>query len=198
VSVSIIIASIPPRFKERRRAINSAIMQTMKPANILVGIDYSRKGAAAMRDSLIKAVDTKYVCILDDDDWLLPNHVETLYRAAENTGADLVYPWHKVSRGDAWDSFLIKWKGVQWNNNNPHQVPVTWIAKTESIRKVGGFSSDFNLFSDEIDEQGARIGEDYLLIKKFVNNNMKIVHINEDTWVWNVDSNSTQGRPDRW
>lgn len=198
MSVTILIASIPPRFKGRRKSINTSINQTMSVDNILVGIDYARRGAAATRDSLLKAVETKYVCILDDDDWLLPHHVETLYNTIEFHNADLVYPWHRINRGEGWVSHLEMWRGVPWDNNNIHQVPITWIAKTESLRKVGGFSSNFDQLSDAKDSQGARIGEDFLMIHKLVENNMKIIHINEETWVWNMDSDSTHGRPDKW
>lgn len=196
MSVTVIIASIPPRFKDRRRSINTAINQTMKADNILVNVDYSRRGAAATRDMLLKAVDTKYVCVLDDDDWFLPHHIETLYKTAEHTGADLVYPWHRLSNGAR--SHLEQWRGAEWDNNNIHQVPVTWIAKTSSLRKVGGFSVDFDPLSNNLDSTGNRIGEDFLLIHRMVAAGMKIVHVNEETWIWNMNPESTHGRPDRW
>lgn len=196
MSVTVIIASIPPRFAGRRRAINTALNQTMRPDNVLVNIDFSRKGAAATRDQMLKAVDTKYVCVLDDDDWLLSHHVETLYLAAEQYQADLVYPWHRTSFGGS--SHLEQWRGVPWSDDNIHQVPITWMAKADSLRQVGGFSSEFDPLSDELDETGNRIGEDYLMIHKMVRSGMRIIHVNEETWVWNMDGSGTHGRPDRW
>jgi hypothetical protein len=198
MSVTVIIASIPPRFKGRKRAINSSLNQTMRPDNVLVNIDFSRRGAAETRDMLLKAVDTKYVCILDDDDWLLPHHIETLYTVAEEHNADLVYPWHKLSIGDQYGSHLERWRGVPWDDSNMHQVPITWMAKTASLRKVGGFSSNFDTLSNNLDQDGNRIGEDYLMLHKMVDRGMKIVHVNEVTWVWNWDGDGTHGRPDRW
>jgi len=197
MSVTVIIASIPPRFKGRKRSINTSINQTMRPDNVLLAVDYARKGAAHTRDMLLKAVETKYVCVLDDDDWLLPHHIETLYNVAESEQADLVYPWHRISVEGAY-SHLEHWRGVPWDNNNIHQVPITWMAKTESLRKVGGFSSNFDPLADEKDSLGHRIGEDFLMIHKMINNNMKIVHVNEVTWVWNMDGSGTHGRPDKW
>lgn len=197
MSVTVIIASIPTRMEYRQRAIKSALKQTMKPSEVIVEIDTARRGAAATRDLMLKQCKTKYVCILDDDDWLLPNHIETLYRVAEEQDADLVYPWHIISL-EGYVSHLEEWRGVPWDNNNIHQVPITWMAKTSSLRKVGGFSSNFDTFSNNLDETGNRIGEDYLMIHKMVERNMKIVHVNEVTWVWNVDGSGTHGRPDRW
>lgn len=196
MSVTVIIASIPPRFKGRARSINSAINQTMPPNNILMNIDYARLGVAANRDAMLKAVDTKYVCVLDDDDWLLPHHIETLYSVAESHQADLVYPWHGLSNGAV--SHLEQWRGVPWSNDNVHQVPVTWMARTSSLRKVGGFSQDFDQLSNELDETGNRVGEDFLILKRMANRGMRIVHVNEVTWIWNMETNSTNGRPDRW
>ena len=196
MSVTVIIASIPPRFAGRRRSINSAINQTMRADNILVNVDYSRRGAAATRDMLLKAVDTKYVCVLDDDDWFLPHHIETLYRVAENSDADLVYPWHRLSNNAR--SHLEEWRGVPWSNDNIHQVPITWMAKTSSLRRVGGFTAGFDTMSNNLDSTGNRIGEDFVMLHKMVASGMRIVHVNEITWVWNMNTESTHGRPDRW
>jgi len=196
MSVSVIIASIPPRFASRQKAINSVLNQKMQADNIIVSIDNARRGAALTRDLMLRSVDTKYVCVLDDDDWLLPNHIETLYRTAEQYQADLVYPWHRTSFGGP--SHLEQWRGVPWDNSVMHQVPITWMAKTESLRAVGGFSSDFDPLSNNLDETGNRIGEDYLMLHKMVRNSMRIVHVNEETWVWNMDGTGTHGRPDRW
>ena len=197
MSVTVIIASIPKRTTLRQRAIKSVLSQTMKADTIMVEIDYNRIGAARMRDAMLERCNTKYVCVLDDDDYLLPNHIETLFNVAESRNADLVYPWHRLSI-EGYTSHLERWRGVPWDNNNIHQVPITWIAKTESLKAVGGFSSNFDVLSNNTDETGNRIGEDYLMIHKLVEANMKIIHFNEETWIWNWHDESTHGRPDRW
>jgi glycosyltransferase involved in cell wall biosynthesis len=176
--------------------MNTALNQTMRPDNVLVNIDFSRRGAAATRDMLLKAVDTKYTCILDDDDWLMPHHIETLYNVAEETDADLVYPWFKTYP-DGY-SHLEMWRGVPWNNDSIHQVPITWMAKTESLKAVGGFSEGFDLSVEMKDQYNHRIGEDFLLIHKFVHRGMKIVHVNKETWVYNMSGGGTHGKPDKW
>jgi len=197
MSVTVIMASIPKRTDLRQRAMKSVVSQTMKADVFMVEIDYNRVGAAAMRDAMLKRCDTKYVCILDDDDYLLPNHIETLYNVSEEQDADLVYPWHRLSI-EGYGSHLEKWRGVAWNDDYIHQVPITWMAKTESLKAVGGFSLGFDPLSNKTDESGNRIGEDYLMIHKLVAAGMKIVHVNEETWIWNWHDESTHGRPDRW
>jgi hypothetical protein len=63
---------------------------------------------------------------------------------------------------------------------------------------VGGFSKDFDVNSYKTDNQGNRIGHDFVMIKKLVAANKKIYHHNEITWIYHVGHPSTQGIPLRW
>ena len=196
MSISVIIASIPPRRELLQRCLSSVINQTLQPDKIMVNIDNARLGAPASRDNLIRSCGTDYVAILDDDDQFLPNHLEVLYNHIISEDADLAYPsWvNEYGHGMHLDHFM----GQPWDNNNVHQVPITWMAKTSSVLEVGGFSANFDTLNDTMDEHGHRIGEDFAMIKKLVNAGKKITHINEVTWVWNSNGPNTQGRPDRW
>ncbi len=53
-------------------------------------------------------MNTEWVAFLDDDDYFYPQHLEALANAAQDTGADMVYPWYDVDGGtdDAidWDA----------------------------------------------------------------------------------------------
>lgn len=197
MSISVIIASIPGRKEYLQRAINSVMSQSLMPDKIIIGIDNDRLGAARNRDRCIESCDTDYIAILDDDDFLLPNHIEILFNTIKNNDADLVYPSWMIEQG--FISHLDHIMGKPWNNNEIHQVPITWMAKTSSILEVGGFSKNFEVMENNFDEHGHRIGEDFIMIKKLVNSGKKIMHINEITWSWNCGHiGSTQGRPDRW
>lgn len=197
MSISVIIASIPPRKNYLARALSSVLMQTKEPKSILTHIDFDRWGAAKSRDFLIKNCNTEYIAILDDDDQFLPNHLEDLYNCAVSTNADLVYPgWKPEINGLV--THLDWIIGKDWDNNSIHQVPITWLAKTKSILEVGGFCEGFDQNSQILDSDGHRIGEDFLMIKKLVKNNKKIVHLNKKTWIWNCRSSGTQGKPSNW
>lgn len=68
----------------------------------LVGVDFARKGGAHMRNVLWRSAQTEYIATLDDDDVMLPFHLEELHKAAEATGAGITYAWCDVVGRDGW------------------------------------------------------------------------------------------------
>ena len=195
--VTICTATIPTRVELLQRAIQSVTNQTLKVKEHSIKIDLDKLGQPAVLDQIIEQATTKYVAILDDDDELLPNHIELLYQKIIETDADLVFPHFKYSNiSDA--GHLEKFRGLPWDNNNPHQVPVTWIAKRQAILDVGGFSGDFDVLSYQVDNEGNRIGQDFNLIKKLAQANKHITNISEITWIYHVGHGSTLGMPIRW
>ena len=195
--VTVCTATIPTRVELLERAIRSVTNQTLKVQEHSIKLDLDKLGQPAVLDQIIEQATTKYVAILDDDDELLPNHIELLYQKIIETDADLVFPHFKYSNiSDA--GHLEKFRGLPWDNNNPHQVPVTWIAKREAILDVGGFSGDFDVLSYEVDNEGNRVGQDFNLIKKLAKANKYITNISEITWIYHVGHGSTLGMPIRW
>jgi glycosyltransferase involved in cell wall biosynthesis len=195
--VTVCTATIPTRVDLLKRASKSVENQTLKVKDHLIKLDSEKLGQPLVLDQIIKEATTKYVAILDDDDEFLPNHIELLYKKIVETEADLVFPHFRYSNlSDA--GHLERFRGLPWDNNNPHQVPITWIAKRETILEVGGFSGDFDVLSFEVDNQGNRIGNDFNLIKKLAKANKHITNIAEITWIYHVGHPSTLGMPIRW
>jgi glycosyltransferase involved in cell wall biosynthesis len=195
--VTVCTATIPTRIELLKRAVRSVENQTLKVKKHLIKLDVEKLGQPLILDQIIKEAKTKYVAILDDDDEFLPNHIELLYKKIVETKADLVFPHFRYSNlSDA--GHLERFRGLAWDNNNPHQVPVTWIAKRKTILEVGGFSGDFDVLSFEVDSQGNRIGNDFNLIKKLSKANKHITNIPEITWIYHVGHPSTLGMPIRW
>jgi glycosyltransferase involved in cell wall biosynthesis len=195
--VTVCTATIPTRVELLKRAVESVENQTLKVKNHSIQLDDKKEGHALVLDNLIVNAKTKYVAILDDDDELLPNHIELLYNKIIETDADLVYPHFKYSSLPD-GGHLEKFRGKPWDNNAPHQVPITWIAKRDVILEVGGFSQGFDIFSMEVDNEGNRIGQDFHLIKKLAAANKYITNIPDVTWIYHVGHPSTQGIPLRW
>jgi glycosyltransferase involved in cell wall biosynthesis len=195
--VTVCTATIPTRNDLLQRCIQSVKNQTLQPAKHLIKLDDERLGHVAMLDAMIEEATTKYVAILDDDDELLPNHIESIYKTIIELDADLVYPHFKYSSLPD-GGHLEKFRGKPWDNNAPHQVPITWIAKRDVILEVGGFSQGFDIFSMEVDNEGNRIGQDFHLIKKLAAANKYITNIPDVTWIYHVGHPSTQGIPLRW
>jgi hypothetical protein len=195
--VTIITATIPTRADLLARAVASVKAQTLQPAHHLIMEDTEKIGGAAVLDKLLKKVTTKYVAVLDDDDELLPQHIEVIYKCITESDADLLYPWFRYqTSGNA--GHLERYFGVPWSNDDVHQVPITWIAKTLMIKRAGGFSEGYDRDSMNLDSSGNRIGYDFTLIQNLVAQNRVIKHHPEVTWIYHDDRASTLGMPSRW
>ena len=93
-----------------------------------------------------------------------------------------------------------QWEGVPWDNDQPHQVPITWLARTDLVRDMGGFSAGWDPSQGEdpgLDEWGNRAGEDYRMILRMVNAGAKIVHLPKRSWTWHHHASNTSGRPSK-
>ena len=195
--VTICTATIPHRKNLLERAIESVKNQTLKPKAHIVETDLNKLGHPAMLDLIIEKVKTKYFMPLDDDDEFLENHIELLYKKIEDEQADLVYPHFKyASRGDG--GHLEQFLGVPWDNRYPHQVPITWICRKDAFEEIGGFAKDFDPNSYNVDNEGNRIGHDFLFIQRMAKANKKIVHLPVVTWIYHDDRVSTLGMPIKW
>jgi glycosyltransferase involved in cell wall biosynthesis len=195
--VTICTATIPIRSELLQRCIASVANQTLQPEKHLIMVDEKREGHTVILDRMIEKATTKYIAILDDDDELLPRHIEAIYNCIEETNADLVFPWFKYSNLPD-GGHLEKYRNQPWDNNQPRQVPITWIAKRETILSVGGFQKDFDINSYIVDKEGNREGQDFAMIKKLCAIDAKIVHHPEVTWIYHVGHGSTLGMPVKW
>lgn len=197
MSVTVIIPSIPGRTVLLGEAVISVLAQTTKPDALVVAVDHGQVGAPGTRDRALHMVDTTWTAPCDDDDTLGPKHLGALLDAAASTGADLVYPWFDVAGGT--DPFP-QWEGVPWDNDHPHQVPVTMLARTELLCDVGGWSFGWDPTQGAdpgVDRDGNRAGEDYRLILRLAAAGAKIVHLPVRTWTWRHHGGNTAGLPSR-
>jgi glycosyltransferase involved in cell wall biosynthesis len=198
VDVTVVIPSIPTRSILLQRALQSVYAQSVVPAAISVRSDQTRLGAPQNRDLAAASATTEWIAFLDDDDELEPDHLRLLLAKAEKTGADLVYPWFTVAGGT--DPFP-QWENQPWRNDDPHQVPITFIVKRDAYLEVGGFSKDWDESQGEdpgVDAEGNRAGEDYRFVLRLAAARRKIVHLPKRTWIWHHHSNNTMGLPTKW
>ncbi len=200
--ISVAISSIPPRSKLLRRAIASVLAQTLSVRAIAVEVDHDRRGAAWTKNAALSRVDSEWVGFLDDDDALLPHHLERLRAAAEETGADVVYSLPLVldandleiprqwdwGGGPIFDPELLKRKAF---------IQTTCLVKSEWAKKVGGFEF-------VTDETGA-VNDDHGFFLKLLEAGAKFHHVHEQTFVWRIWGHGTRGvpgntsgQPSRW
>ena len=190
--VTAVIASIPPRVGTHlHRAVDSVLQQTRPVDAISISVDHGRLGSAKNRSRALSGVGTEWVALLDDDDEWCPDHVELLMRHAEETGADLVYPWFTVPEG--WDPWPYR-EGQPFDEallRTVNYIPITVLVRTELLWSAGGFTpSTPDSLESLNDDHGTWMG---LLAA-----GAKFSHLNRRTWLWHWHGQHTSGVPSRW
>jgi glycosyltransferase involved in cell wall biosynthesis len=190
--ITVVIPTIPPRARKLRQAITSALGQTLPPACIVIEIDHDHEGPAVVRNRALAKVETEYVAFLDDDDQFRANHLQLLRQCAEQTSADLVYPWFDVVSSRAtpgWDPlgrFGMPFDPLALRQNN--YIPVTVLARTKVVAAAG--------FANRSDVDATC--EDWGCWLAMLDAGATFVHLAERTWVWNWHEGNTSGLTDRW
>lgn len=189
--VTAVIPAIPPRVADGtiRRALASAMGQTRPVDAVSVSVDHARRGSAANRTRALSGVGTEWAALLDDDDEWGPEHIERLLAHAEETGADVVYPWFNVSGGfDPWpgregapfDEALLR----EFN-----YIPITVLVRTELLWDAGGFTAR-GPADNPCDDWGTW--------DRLIAAGAKFSHLPWRTWTWHWHPGNTSGRTDRW
>lgn len=195
--VTVVIPTIPARAeKDLLRAVHSVEKQDYPRELVDTHIitDSQGFGPAEMRNVGVARADTEWIAFLDDDDYLLPNHLSTLFLAQERTEADVVWPWFRVEGGGG-DPFP-KHRGRQWNPDDPHIFPITTLVRKSKFDEVGGFTA-LGEVPDPNDPTRTVSGEDWRLWLALSAAGAQFHHVNEVTWVWRHHGKNTSGLPDR-
>lgn len=207
--VTVVIPTIPPRKHLLMRALRSVEAQTRRPDKVIVRTDWRHRGAGPTRTSGLRCVETEWVTFLDDDDEWYPQHLQRLMETAEETGADLVYPWFDVvtPEGPGEDPFP-QFFGLPWDPDQPHLFPVCALVRTKYAQQ-----SEFPPLPAPVigphgePENPGWSGDDWPFWLGVFATGCKVVHLPERTWAyhhWGIGSQenngrgNTSGRPDRW
>lgn len=194
--ITVVIPTIPERSEMVAKAVSSAARQTLSPRAIIIVVDDQFEGASEVRTRGLFQVTTEWTAFLDDDDELLPMHLENLMHMAKKTDADLVFPWFHVVGGV--DPFPMN-EHREFDVDDPHQTTVTFLVKTEKACMAGGFrwQDGVDIIDPGMDEQGHRAGEEFRFVIRVARNGGKVVHLDERTWMWHHHGRNTMGLPSR-
>lgn len=197
MNITVVVPTIRPRIDVLEEALRSVEAQTLRAAAIVVEEDRDHAGAPLTRHRGLQRVVTPWVAFLDDDDLLMPQHLERLAAHAEETNADYVYSWFETLPAGS-DPFPSTHFTDPWNPDAPRQTTITTLVRTELAQTVG-FLGEWCETGD-----GQHGGEDWAFTLG-CNRLGTISHLVERTWFWRhwgfgvVGGNgNTSGRGDRW
>lgn len=179
-AATVAIPTIPPRSQLLERALVSAHAQTV-PVAVVVAVDEDREGEWTTRNRALALVETEWTAFLDDDDELLPGHVEMLLARQRETGADVVYPWFAVVWDDGHED--PKW-GAPVGFDMPfdagrlrsaNYIPVTTLVRTSLALEVGGFPEPGPPHAQMVD---------WGFLLRMVDAGASFAHLPAVTWAW--------------
>jgi hypothetical protein len=194
--VTVLIPTIPGRETLLELALDSVRNQQAPPGDIVVQLDTEREGAATTRNKALERVTTDWVAFLDDDDEFKPNHLRVLVKAANRTGADMVFSYPEIIGGRdplaccddngklVAEPINIPFgpKQALWLRRVGNFVPVTYLVRTATIRKAGGFPQPYSMrvpFSGEC--------EDYLALIRMLDAGARFYHAcGIKTWRYSI------------
>lgn len=150
--------------------------------------------------------NSEWLAFLDDDDQFCYFHLEELVDHAEDTGADMVYPWFttvgvEASALTVMDEHGLETspEGVEFGEYQRQQIaigpaghgrnfiPVTYLIRRELFMDLGGFPATNS------DEWPHPANEDWGFLIKLLRTPAKVEHLNSRTWIWNFHSAQTLG-----
>lgn len=217
-----------------QKTLDSLMHQTLKPKSIIVyiaegyplpletvGVEryvYVKKGMVAQRALSYNEVDTEFILFLDDDVYLPPTGVETLYHELQQYKGDVISPYvfcnHKKSIkdkirltvfgrevcrlfGNRWGFKVLPTAGFSYINNPKKAV---YESQTNAGPCFLCRKEDFlNIkYEDELwlDEAPYAFPEDQVMYYKMYLNGLKIL-TSYDSGIFHLDAGSSTGSVDR-
>ena len=207
--------------------LDSLLSQSITPSRILVYIAegyaipketcgkeeyiYVPKGMVAQRALMYKEVQTEYILLLDDDVFLPPNAVETLYRELVENCADVISPdvFHNARRPINTEIMMtlsgriaVRRRDKRWGykvmSNGGYSYNKHPLAVMESQTNAGPCvlckKSDFLAihFEDELwlDDMRYALGDDQIMFYKMFLNGLKVL-TSYDSGVVHLDAGTS-------
>jgi len=123
-------------------------------------VDQENGGQSSARNNGFSQAKNDFVCILDQDDYYLPRHIEFLLEAA-----DFDDPKFAFSYGDLWrvseSGMVLAQSCVNLESNHPHLdlkalvgtnmyiLPSATLIKRDVFLKVGGYDTELRGYEDD-------------------------------------------------
>jgi hypothetical protein len=198
VDVTVCILTLPERRALLERALDSVAAQTVYPSHSYILDDVPRLGSAFRRHQITQEVrHTEWIAWLDDDDYWLPHHLETLWKY--RLDGDLIFSnWEVEGASQAFpDLFKSPYRPGQPTANGV-------LIRTELARRIGYLRGEETsretlerVYLNRMRGQGRRrsSGDDASFALRAHQAGARIIQVPEKTWVWNFHPDNTGGLP---
>ena len=102
-------------------------------------LNVSHRGLGPARNAGLEVARGEAIALLDDDDLWYPHHLETVWAAMQETGADVVYAnCDEMGRRDGYGIKVLPFDGDRLQVENFICVPAT-LVRTSALLAAGGF-----------------------------------------------------------
>jgi len=123
-------------------------------------INKANGGQGSARNAGVAASKSKYICFLDQDDFYLPNHIETLLNAIPKNDTRLGFVYADLYEADE-DGNIVRMSMVKDHSDHPKRdivkllgrdmfvLPSASIISRKSFQEVGGFDPQLMGYEDD-------------------------------------------------
>jgi Glycosyl transferase family 2 len=198
--VTVVVPTLPGREALLQRALASVWAQTRPAAAVAVVRDRTYRGAWWARNLGAAMAQTGWIAWLDDDDELLPHHLQVLVEAGEAHDAGLVYGYPEfVGAHDGLavcddQGHLVPMplhvpfgsRQAEWLRRVGNFIPVTTLVRTSAVARVGGFPQPFT-------SDWPMPHEDHGLLVRLLDAGGRFHNAEQVTWRWHWHAGQTQG-----
>lgn len=140
--LTVLTCNIPGRDEYLSRNMESVREQSLGVRAHLISSDDATLGAMTKYNELAKAVRTKWLSILDDDNYWFHDHVETI--APYFRDADVIYTWDAGNTRPRSDLTGMSPKELMpLFDGTRNSLDQSCAIRTSMFRKVRGFRNDF-------------------------------------------------------
>lgn len=164
IDITVLTASIGNRRSMLVECIESVVLQELKPVAHKIVIDSNRNGNWWTYNQLLDSAETEWVCFVDDDDILYPNHLSKLAEHAAHN--DVIFSNCDCNDTTDWLHYHKPFSEEELRQNSI--VPMTALVRKSALINAGGF--------DTIQ------GCDYSMWIKILNNGGRFKKIDDVTW----------------
>lgn len=174
-NIEVIIVDDNPSDSDYRKQVMKFMQQYSDDPNVIYIMNSTNIGGSLARNKGINAATGEYITFLDDDDEYLPRKVEKQLKFMIENDCDLsftnlklvnenkvVVDYREYSGLKKFDNeTLLKYHIMRHLTGTP-----TFMFKVEKLKEIGGF-------------EDAKMGQEFYLMLKSIENNMKICYLND-------------------